>query len=194
MPAAARDYCLDLWRAAPFEFRLSRPRLSKAGDFCVRPGKPNRISVNQDLSPFSFLITYIHEVAHHRVYLQQGLRARAHGACWKQMFKNLMAPVLNDSVFPAPLLAGLQKHLDSPKATTCADTHITALLRSHDPRARQLVLLSDLPAGSLFRLRHRWFVKGETRRTRVVCREHRTRRSYLVPADMPVGQAQLALL
>jgi hypothetical protein len=194
VPAAARHYGVELWREAPFDFRLSAPRESKAGDFCARPGRPNRITVNRDLPPFSFLITYIHEVAHHRVFLQHGWRAEAHGAQWKQMFKNLMAPVLTEAVFPEPLLSGLQKHMANPRATTCADTHITALLRSHDPRAQQWVLLSELPAGSLFRLRHRWFIKGETKRTRVLCREHRTRRAYLVPADTPVGPAQLPLL
>jgi len=194
VPATARSYCLALWQAAPFQFKLSPARTTKAGDFCARPGKPSRVTVNRDLPPFSFLITYIHEVAHHRVHALHGPRVEAHGGLWKQEFQRLMLPVLTDSVFPEPLLSGLRKHMANPMASTYSDPQVTALLRSCDPRTPSVVLLSDLPVGSLFQLRHRWFVKGETRRTRVVCREHRSQRSYLISAHAPVGQAQLALL
>jgi SprT protein len=194
VPAAAAEYCLQLWLQAPFQFKLSPTRATKAGDFCARPGQPNRVTVNQDLSRHSFLITYVHEVAHHRVHARFGHRVGAHGLEWKQEFKRLMEPLLNDYVFAEPLLTGLRKHMSNPKASTYSDATITALLRQEDPRAQHVLLLSDLPVGSVFQIRDRWFVKGETKRTRVVCREHRTRRSYLVPADMPVAQAQLSLL
>ena len=185
---------MALWQELPFQFKLSPARVTKAGDFCARPGKPNRVTVNKDLTPNAFLITYVHEVAHHRVHSRYGHRVEAHGEEWKQAFKNLMAPLLTEQFFAEPLLTGLRRHMQNPKASTYSDADVTALLRQEDPRARHVVLLSDLPKGSLFQIRDRWYVKGDTRRTRVVCREHRTKRSYLVPADMPVAQAQLSLL
>lgn len=105
-----------------------------------------------------------------------------------------MEPLLSEAIFAEPLLSGLRKHMENPKASTYSDAAVTALLRNEDPRGQQALLLSDLPPGSVFQLRNRWFVKGETKRTRVVCREHRSRKSYLVPADIPVTQAQLSLL
>lgn len=194
MPAHALDYCVSLWEQAPFHFKVSPARTTKAGDFCARPGLPNRVTVNGDLSAHSFLITFIHEVAHHRVHNRFGHRVQSHGEEWKQTFRDLMEPMLTELIFTEPLLTGLRKHMQNPKASTYSDAAITALLRKEDPQGRQQLLLSDLPAGSIFQLRNRWFVKGETKRTRVVCREHRTRRSYLVPADIPITQAQLSLL
>jgi SprT protein len=55
-------------------------------------------------------------------------------------------------------------------------------------------LLSDIPRGSIFELRGRWFKKEETKRTRVLCQEMKTRRKYLVPADAAVNNVQLSLL
>jgi hypothetical protein len=194
VPATAVDYCLQLWIEHPFHFKLSPARATKAGDFCARPGHQNRVTVNKDLAPHAFLITYVHEVAHHRVHARWGHRVAAHGEHWKDEFRRLMEPLLNEVVFAEPLLSGLRKHMENPKASTYSDAAVTALLRMQDPRAKQALLLSDLPVGSVFQIRDRWFVKGETKRTRVVCREHRTKRSYLVPVDMPVAQAQLSLL
>ena len=60
-------------------------------------------------------------------------------------------------------------------------------LREFDPRAKEAVLLADLPQGSRFQIRGRWFQKGEQKRTRVLCQELTTRRQYLISADVLVG-------
>jgi SprT protein len=68
------------------------------------------------------------------------------------------------------------------------------VFRSYDPHAHATTLLSDIPRGSIFELRGRWFKKEETKRTRVLCQEMKTRRKYLVPADAAVNNVQLSLL
>lgn len=194
VPQQAVHYCCRLWQEMPFSFKLRNARHSKVGDFTCRTGHTPQITVNRDLHPYLFLMTYVHEVAHLRVHHRHGHRAEAHGEEWKQLFTLLMAPLLTEEIFPQPLLSGLQKHMISPKASSFSDSELMQLFRSVDQRSAEAVLLSNIPEGSVFHLQGRWFKKGKLRRTRVLCREVKTRRQYLVPVDAVVSNAQLALL
>jgi hypothetical protein len=194
VPTDAVDYCLRLWQELPFGFKLRKSRLSKVGDFSCRSGQSPQITINSDLHPFLFLMTYVHEIAHHRVHKAVGFKAEAHGEDWKTTFQVLMTPLLSEEIFPEPLLTGLKKHMASPKASSFSDSALTHLFRSLDEREQSAVLLSQIPEGSVFHLHGRWFKKGKLRRTRVLCHEVKTKRQYLVPVDVPVSNAQLALL
>ncbi|MBS1680910.1 MAG: transcription elongation protein SprT [Bacteroidetes bacterium] len=194
IPIPAVAYCTRLWQELPFTFKLRKNRQTKVGDFTCRTGKAPQITINGDLHPYLFLMTYVHEVAHLRVHKNYGHRAEAHGLEWKIAFQNLMQPLLISEVFPEPLLSGLIKHMASPKASSFSDSELTQLFRSFDQREKGTVTLSQIPEGSVFRLQGRWFKKGKLKRTRVLCKEVNTKRQYLVPADAPVSQAQLSLL
>lgn len=194
LPAPAVQYCLQLWREKNFKFKLRRARQSKVGDFSCKHGQTPQITVNEDLHPYLFLITYVHEVAHLHVHEQYGHKVEAHGEEWKSKFRELLIPVMNTEVFPEKLLKGLKRHMVNPKASTFSDTGMTELLRDADPKWSRATLLSEIPEGSLFGLHGRWFRKGALQRTRVLCLELKTRRKYLVPVDMPVENAQLSLL
>jgi hypothetical protein len=193
VPAGAVSYCLALWDRSSFEFTLSKVRQSKVGDFICRSGNTPEITINSDLHAYLFLITYVHEVAHLQAY-RINQRAEPHGQTWKDAFARLIQPVLTIEVFPERLLNQLIKHIENPKASTFSDTRLTQLLREHDPKWRSATQLSEIPEGSLFGLRGKWFRKGALRRTRFLCMEVRTRRKFLVPADHPVENAQLSLL
>jgi SprT protein len=193
LPAAALDYCIHLWQQNPFQFHLSKKRVSKSGDFTCRHGQEPRITVNRDLTPLEFLITYVHEVAHLHVHQTHGFKAEAHGTEWKRKFQELMAPILHDYIFPEPILSCLHQHLQNPKASTYSDAELTRLLHRVDPRTAKMVYLADLPEGSVFDLNGRWFKKGKLKRTRILCTEVKSKRMFLVPADVPVGNAQLTL-
>ncbi|HEY5690841.1 MAG TPA: hypothetical protein VIS49_05230 [Cyclobacteriaceae bacterium] len=194
VPAVASKYCMELWEEFRFDFKLRKSRITKVGDFTCFPGRNPIITVNHDIDPYLFLITYIHEVAHLKVHLKYGQRIESHGKEWKLAFQQLMEPVLTDDIFPGELLVGLKKHLRNPKASTFSDGKFTKLLRTYDARQQHVVLLSDLKEGSVFGYHGKWFKKGKLRRTRVECRELKTRITYLVPADAPISIAQLSLL
>lgn len=189
LPAAALPYCFQLWADRPFDFKLRKRRLSKVGDFTCHQGRVPRITINRDSHPFLFLVTYVHEVAHLVVYEECGWRVEAHGREWRETFRQLMEPLLNESVFPPALLTVLKKHMIDPKASSFSDTELTLALRQHDHSNRAILLLSDLPEGSTFSFHGKWFKKGTLRRTRVVCRELKTKRNYLVPADAEIDSA-----
>lgn len=194
VPEAAYAYCFQLWKKFQFEFKVRKSRVTKVGDFTCYPGKVARITVNHDIDPYLFLITYVHEVAHLEVHLHYDNRIESHGKEWKKSFQQLMEPVMSEEVFPKPLLDGLKKHMKNPKASTFSDGKFTQLLRSYDDRQKNVVLLSQIPEGTVFGFQGKWFKKGKLRRTRVECKEIKTRLSYLVPADVPISMAQLSLL
>ena len=191
IPPVALPYCFRLWEEHPFLFTVKRTRITKVGDFMWRPGRPPRISVNRESHPYLFLITYIHGVAHLRVHQEFGPKVDPHGREWKSRFQQLMDPVMKEEVFPGPLLRELRKHMKDPMASSFSDPVLTQALRNHDEKQKNVILLHELPEGSVFGLHGKWFRKGKTRRTRVMCSELNSRRNYLVPVDAPVEQAQL---
>ena len=195
VPTPAVPYCFDLWKGSPFELKLSKARQTKVGDFTSRRTKNHpRITLNNDLNPYQFLLTYVHEVAHLHVYLRHGTRVDPHGEEWKTTFTELMLPVLWESVFPEEILHELRRHMINPKASSFSDTHLTQVMRKFDKDAHQFVSLSELPEGSIFTFQGRQFRKGKLRRTRILCREMHSKRDYLVPADAQVNNVQLSLL
>lgn len=195
IPAPALTYCLELWRLHPFVLKLTRTRQTKIGDFTAkRLAGHFRITLNRDLNPYLFLVTYVHEVAHLHVYIRHGNRVDAHGEEWKRVFQDLLIPLLQESVFPDEILHPLRRHMVNPKASSYSDAELTTVFRRYDQHADKHVALSDLPEGSIFKLQGRYFKKGKLRRTRIVCQELKTRRAYLVPAEALVTDVQLSLL
>lgn len=193
VPPAAVTYCFDLWQFHLFDFKTTKTRQSKVGDFTFRPGRRQQITINADLHPYLFLTTYLHEVAHLIVHLQFGHRVEAHGLQWKNTFKRLMEPMLTEEVYPKALLSILKRHMVNPKASSYSDSKLTAAFRSYDAIKSKVTLLSHLPEGSIFQLHKRWFKKGEVKRTRALCVELKTKKKYLVPLDVEVGSAQLGM-
>ena len=105
VPALALAYCVGLWKASPFELKITRARQTKVGDFTSRNTKSHpRITLNNDLNPYLFLMTYVHEVAHLRVYLAHGSRVDPLGVQWRTTFTDLMIPLLWEEIFPAVII------------------------------------------------------------------------------------------
>lgn len=195
VPGHALPYCYRLWSETPFELKITRTRQTKVGDFTSKRSIAHpRITLNHELNAYLFLITYVHEVAHLRVHLQYGNRVDPHGEEWKARFKALMEPVTTLDIFPQDILGELHRHMANPKASSFADSELTKVLRRYDPGAAQYATLSEIPEGSIFRFQGRFFKKGKIRRTRVLCHEVKSKRDYLVPADVLVSNVQLSLL
>jgi SprT protein len=157
-------------------------RKTKYGDF--RPaqnGKPARVSVNTSLNPFSFLVTLVHEIAHAAVHQQYGRKVKPHGKEWKEEYRNRLLIFLSQRVFPISLEAAIAQHLKNPKATVTADIQLERALRTFDTGGESIVYLDDLKEGDRFALSDgRTFIKGKKRRTRHLCVDLKSKRSYLI--------------
>ena len=186
LPEKSVHYCLDLLKRYPFELQLKNARSTKVGDFCLRHGRGPVITLNKDMSPFLFLVTYIHEFSHHAVRMVYGTKPLPHGKEWKLAFQTFMTPVMEMEIFPADLQARLKHHLINPKASSFSDQHLTALFRKYDEVWVNKTLVSQVSDSSVFSLKGRQFRKGKKRRTRFECMETKTGRLYLIPGDLTI--------
>lgn len=181
VPENAVHYCLDLWTAIPFHFKVTRKRNTKLGDYRYdHRNSSHTITVNVDLNPFSFLITYIHEIAHLLATERYGRNLQPHGKQWKSCFAELMEPVLTDLIFPTDILHPLRKHMKNPKASTYADAKLVTVLRSYDDHEQDLIPLAKLGEGDLFEFNKRMYKWLSLRRTRVLCQQADSSRKYLI--------------
>lgn len=188
MPQEAVEYCFELWVEFKFDFKISKKRQSKLGDYRYEPSKNRHtISVNENLNPYSFVITYVHEVAHLVTQLKYQNRVKAHGQEWKHGFKSLMLPLLTSEIFPDRLLRPLAVHMKSPKATSTSDPVLFKVLKAFDPPSSE-ILLEELEIGSKFLFNRKTYQKLEVRRTRVLCISIENGRKYLISETAPVRQ------
>ena len=166
-----------------FELKITKKRASKLGDFTYpKPGETPRITLNDDVNLYRNLITFLHELAHMLVWLGFGRVRNPHGTRWKRQFARLLHIFHQAGLFPPGLDKALEKHILNPKASTHADAVLLEALRKYDGDEPQLLLI-DLPENHLFKLSNgKVFQKGQLRRTRVMCREVKTRRRYLIHA------------
>jgi hypothetical protein len=180
VPAPAVDYCYKLWEYFGFEFKIKKSRQTKLGDYRFSPHtKKHTITINNDLNAFSFLVTYLHEVAHLVTYNEHGRKAAPHGKEWKHNFKRVVQPILNQEVFPENVLLALTNYFKNPKASSCADPVLFNVLRQFDHPSDEIPL-SKVHNGQHFKFQGRSFKKIERKRTRSVCEEIGSGRRYLI--------------
>lgn len=180
LPSNAVHYAYDLWAEHQFNFKVTKSRTSKYGDYRYTPRTgQHTITVNGDLNIYAFLVTYLHEVAHLVTYKANPRVALPHGKEWKANFRMLMLPMLSDLVFPQDILDPLSHHMKNPKATSSADHRLSAALRKYDEQTG-LVHLGEIKLGDIFRLNKRVFKAESKRRTRIVCEEIKSGKKYLI--------------
>lgn len=189
IPDAALEYCIQLWQEQPFRFKLARNRASKLGDFRFDPRtKVHQVTVNSNLNPYQFLITYVHEVAHSRVH-DPKRRLKPHGSHWKNEFKSLLLPLMNDQVFPDDILRPLARHMKNPKASTASDPVLFQSISKYDVNNSSTRII-DLNIGDVFQLRGRSFSLIEKKRTRALCLDLTNQKRYLISMIAEVSVIQ----
>lgn len=173
-----------------FDLKVSKKRSSKLGDY--RPpfkGKAARISVNGDLGPNHFLITYTHEVAHAVVWNKYGRKAKPHGIEWQHTYIELLKDMIALDAFANELIDTLMQHIQRPKASSCSDPELYKILNKFE-KGDEVDFLEDLAEGSTFQVgKGRIFIKGKKRRSRYECKEIPSNKTYYVS-----GHAEVKLI
>ena len=186
MPAPAVSICTDWIVQLNIHLRITKSRASKYGDYRpVRGSDEHIITVNHNLNQYSFLITFIHEVAHLVVEKKHKRFASPHGREWKSEYSALLNFFLSRNIFPSDIEYALRQYVKYPAASSCTDENLLRVLKSHDRDEKEKVtFLEDLPHGSMFRLNSskKIFVKGALMRKRFQCFEHSSGTEYRVSA------------
>ena len=189
-PEQARLQTQALFTEHHFLFRITVPRRTRLGSFKgVRFGARPVIQINSDLGQYTFLLVFLHEVAHLVVTKKFGRKAKPHGTEWKNAYRNLVQPFFDEHIFPQVLTTELHRYFVKTPATFHRDTRLINTLSSLEGGA-QMVTVNDIPLNSTFTLMSgRQFVKLEKLRTRYKCFCPKTRKYYLVPKSAQVMQA-----
>lgn len=171
MPEQALELCAELIMFHRLHLHIEVERKGRYGDYTPHSGKGSRISVNHNLSPFEFLITFIHELAHHTAFLRYGNNHSPHGEEWKSEFKKCMRPFYEMDLFPYDLKSILAKHMQNPKYSQSADLKLLQVLRKYDHRKQHVLTLAHLPDGTEFRMKTdpTWMRRTKKLRTYILC-------------------------
>ncbi len=187
LPEGSADYCYSLWKDHGFEFKIKKSRKTKLGDYRYDSRtKKHIISINNDLNSYSFLITYLHEVAHLLAFQKYGNRIAPHGIEWKKEFKMVTLPMLRPEIFPDDVIRAFSGYMRNPKASSCSDLRLLKALQPYDRNPR--TFLSDLKAGELFNFQGRIFEVMERKRTRYVCLEKKSNKKYLISGHATIDR------
>lgn len=179
IPEKAVSYCNKLYEKLGFEFKIKKARQTKLGDYRYNPfSDRHTITINNDLNPFSFLVTYLHEVAHLVAFTKYGNRIAPHGKEWKRCFVEVATPMLSDEIFDPKVLRALNRYFNNPKASSCSDPVLYNILKKFD--GKEVLQLKDIAIGSSFIFNKREFRKLEKKRTRSICLELKSNRKYAI--------------
>ena len=190
IPVAAKEKLGDLLQQEPVLIKVVKRRRTKHGDYRKLPSGLIQITVNESENPFRFLITLLHEIAHHLAFQDYGFRIAPHGREWKKTFNRIAQPFLIPSIFPSPLLEVLQHHLKNPKASSDTDIQLGLALKSFDPSTHKKAIF-ELPVKAKFKLENgRVFQKGIKQRKRYLCTELSSGKAYLFQPTAEVDQIE----
>jgi hypothetical protein len=152
------------------EFKISKNRATKLGDY-RHPFKNNghKISVNNNLNSYAFLVTTVHEFAHLLTWNEYKNKVKPHGSEWKNNFKKMMNPFFELQIFPSDVHHAIVGYLNNPAASSCTDLSLARTLKKYDFNLAT-TRLEELPLQSIFVLKDgRKFKKGERVRKRYRC-------------------------
>ncbi len=180
-PHEAFPFINEILDQNEFRLKIVRSRTTKFADF-KPPCKINKIptiTINNNLNPYLFLITFLHEFAHFQVWKERKFYAKPHGRTWKNNYSKLIQAMINMRVFPEVLSHRLTEHIQNPKATSCTDTRLYKILSTFDAENKG-VFVDDIPDGAVFKTHDGQVFKKEKKiRKRILCTNQKKNRKYL---------------
>jgi len=178
IPKLSVNLVKNLIKEENLTIKIVKIRKTKHGDFKKFLNGSSQITLNLIENKYRFLITLIHELAHFRVNKNSNCKIVPHGSDWKNTYKLLMLPFLNNSIFPDNILSKLAKHMKNPSATTDTDIDLVISLSKYD-KHNDSVFLFDVMSESLFEFNNQIYKKIGKLRKRYICKDIIKNKKYL---------------
>ena len=131
-----------------FSLKIVNQRETKHGDFRKLTSGKYQITVNNNLNKHQFLLTLVHEIAHHVTHQKFG-RVQPHGQEWKKVFQHLMLPFLRLEIYPKEMIGHLANYLKNPKASTDSDVKLSLALKENTAESGKSFIF-ELELNSVF--------------------------------------------
>lgn len=193
LPEHAVKRCAGLIQEHRVHLKITRSRVSKYGDYrSPYNGYGHRISINHNLNPYTFLVTFLHEMAHLVTYINFSHKVDPHGREWKSTFRDLLGPYINEDIFPEEIKKSLQAYISNPAASSCGDPVLYKALKEYDDRS-PYTWLENLPEGCYFKMKGytNTFIKGKLLRKTFLCKMNNSKREFRISAVAEVVQVSL---
>ena len=178
LPLDFQKYIIHEIKNGCIYLKLSPPRKSKLGDYRYNyQQKSHAISVNIDLSPIQFLITFIHELAHKKCFDKYKGKVVSHGKEWKSMYIYLLEEAKSRVSFSEEELRLVNQYINYPRASSFPYKEVE--------KGKKKV--ADLAEQSKFKLENgRVFQLLTKRRTRYLCTDLNNGKLYTVSGNATV--------
>ena len=187
IPEASSEYVKSLIFSENLTIKLKKSRKTKHGDFSVKKNGLCMITINDDLNQYRFLITLIHEISHYKAYEKYGPYIKPHGVEWKNIFKNLLLPIINSEVFPNDILRTLAIYAKNPKASSDTDLNLSLALNKYNMNQYDYVF--GLSNGSVFKASNdRVYLMIKKLRKRYECMDVLTKKLYLFSPNVKIKE------
>jgi SprT-like family len=187
LPEHAVLPCFELIKANNVHLKIVNERQTRHGDYRKGLSGKHEITVNSNLNKYRFIITLIHEISHLVAFEKFGRNIKPHGQEWKYTFQRLMIPFIRPEIFPNQILPLLARHFKNPTASSDTDAHLARALKLFDERLADVNFVSEVPNGSLFRIKNgRIFQKQGLRVKRYACLEVNSGKIFLFNANAEV--------
>ena len=183
LPETVIEWALAIIKQYKIRLEITKSRIGKRGDYrCPHPPTNNyhQITVNHDLNKYEFLITFAHEIAHLKTWVQYRNTVQPHGNEWKNNYTSTLVTLMQiPNTFPSDVMNALIIHLRDIKSSTVYDTNLVRVLNRYSPFPEDKAYVQDLAPGTFFENEGKVFQLQQLQRKRYQCLCLDTNQTYL---------------
>ncbi|KIA84636.1 transcription elongation protein SprT [Kaistella solincola] len=156
--------------------KVTRGRNSKLGDYRKMPDKTHQITINSTLQPYLFFFVLTHELAHLIAFDQSKKRISAHGAEWKQTFRQMLLESIE--IYPEDLKPIIRRFSKAPKSNFMSSPDLVRYfhIENYDDETSYI---EDLNENDRFTYRKETYIIEEKRKKNYLCLNTNNGKKYI---------------
>lgn len=173
LPHPALTYINQWLTGYHCDFKITKNRKSKLGDYRLMPNGTHQISINGDVSDELFFFIITHEIAHLLAFYEKK-NIVPHGKEWKNTFKRLLIESLH--VYSEELQPLMLRFSKNPKANFMSSPE---LAKFFEPKlSENQSYIEELFVGEQFIYQTQTYLVEEKKKKRYLCKNIHNNRRY----------------